>query len=109
MISSRQIHESQQLRTVRTYAPCVTAAKDSNLLMDALFQAYLSEHARYGLGDGDGLALAVEDSGMNLTLGAARAVDVGVIFGDHDAIISRGQQGESVCSISVRRPTEGMR
>lgn len=92
-----------------TYAPCMTTAKDSSPLMDALFQVYLSEHACCGLGAADGLTLAAEDCRMNLSVGVAGVVDVGAISGDHDAIISRGQQSKCVCSISLRHLAEGMR
>ena len=36
-VTGRQIDESQQLRMVRTYAPCV-AVVEANLLEDALFR-----------------------------------------------------------------------
>lgn len=76
--------------------PAWLSRKGSNLLRDALFQVYLSEHACCGLGDAGGLTFAVEDCRMNLARGAVRAVDVAVILGDHDVIISQGQQSKCV-------------
>jgi len=46
---------------------------------------------------------------MKLTSGAARAVDVTVILGDHDVITSQGQQSKCVRSRFLRRLAEGMR
>ena len=84
---------------MRTYAPCVTVVKDSNLLSYALFRVYSSAHTCCGPGDAGGLALAVEDCRMNLTPSVARAVDVVAILGDDDVINSQGQQSNCVLSL----------